>query len=115
MSRVGSFIKSSFGIFLISIIPFLALFWFYRDLSQDFLDSRYSFIGSLVAFGLTYLIYKMEFSSRRIRDMVATWIAFFTLVMVSTLYYNQDISRNLFGSYLLYYLLVIFIDWKRIA
>lgn len=114
MSRLGDFGKSSFGIFIISILPFLALFWFYGNESQNFLDSRYAFTGSIIAFVFTYLIYKGEFNGRGIRDMVATWIGIFTVVMVSTLYQQELITRNVFGSYLLFYVFVIFIDWKRI-
>ena len=104
--------RSTFGIFLLAVIPLILLFHFFNDAAQGFLDSRSAFFGSILAFALTYLIYRGE--NRKIQDMIATWIAIFLLFMTAILYSLGEIDRNVYGSYFLFYFFLIFWDWKRI-
>ena len=112
MSPIGNFTKSTFGIFLLAIIPLIILFQLFNDAAQGFLDSRSSFFGSILAFALTYLIYRGE--NRKIQDMIATWIAIFMLFMAAVLYSLGESNRNVYGSYFLFYFFLIFWDWNRI-
>ncbi len=114
MSPINRFIKSSFGIFLLALLPFLGMLYFHEDTTQKFLDSRFFGVAIFIAFVMTYVLYRTETHIRQFRDMVATWISIVTLFMTIFLYNQSLIDRNLFGSLLLWYIFIIFWDWKRI-
>jgi hypothetical protein len=114
MTPISSFIKSSFGIFLLALLPFLWMLYFYDEVTQNFLDSRFFGVGIFLAFVLTYALYRSEVCVRKFRDMLATWIGILVLFMAIFLYRGSFIDRNLFGSLLLWYVFIIFWDWRRI-
>ena len=114
MNPITNFIKPSFGIFLLALLPALFMLYFYEDVTQSFLDTRFFGVGVFVAFVLSYAIYRTETDTRKFRDMVATWIGILMLFMAVFLYREQLISRDLFGCLFLWYVFVIFLDWRRI-
>ena len=114
LEAFSRFTKSTFGIFILSLFPAVLFLYFYESEAQDFLDNRYFGVGVFVAFILTYLIYHGEAEFRKTQDMAATWIAILMLFSMLILYKQGIIDRNLFGTYFLWYLLIIFWDWKRI-
>jgi len=107
-----SFVSSSFGVFVIAILPILLLFYYYNDASQRFLDSRAFGITVFISFLLTWFLHRNE-QRNPLLDSVGTWLAFFGLGASITLYTNGEVGRDIVGAFVMFYLFIIFWDWRR--